>query len=93
MALRRLQAPNPADAKAAFGLLEAALKKTFPGLPEGFTWREGMAEARRKRLDLNWEELDRELNDYEAYRYGSGLAPAASQPELLKLLKSLRGSW
>ena len=83
---------SPRDVAAAFGMLEQALRRAFPDLPEGFTWREGIAEARKKGVRLNWNALDGALRSYEAYRYGQEPAPtAAPQPDLLKLLKVLGG--
>jgi len=83
---------SPRDVAAAFGMLELALRKAFPDLPQGFTWREGIAEARKRGVRLNWTALDGALRSYEAYRYGQEPAPAASpQPDLLKLLKVLGG--
>jgi len=90
--LRRLHGPDPTDSRAAFGLLEKALRKAIPDLKDGFTWREGVGQAKRKGLDLNWQELDRSLQDYEAYRYGKGPDPGAPRPEMLKLLRELRRS-
>ena len=83
---------RPRDVASAFGMLDLAFRRAFPDLPQGFTWREGIAEARRKGVRLNWAAIDTTLRSYEAYRYGEGPAPAvAPQPDLLKLLKVLGG--
>lgn len=92
IAWRTTRSPNPADALAAFAQLEAALRRAIPDLPDGFTWREAVSEARRRGLVSDWKELDRTLGNYEAYRYGGGPSPGAAQPELLRLLKALRSS-
>jgi hypothetical protein len=82
----------PADTRAAFGLLESALRHAFPDLPEGFTWREGLGMAKTKGLDIRWDEIDESLRRYEAYRYGQGPPLEPPRPEMLKLVKALGGS-
>lgn len=90
---RRRRVPKPADARAAFRLLETALKRAFPDLPDGFTWREGMDMAKKKGLDVSWEEIDETLRSYEAYRYGGSPSLEPMLPEVLKLVKALGVSW
>lgn len=82
--------PRDMDSVALFGLLESSLERKFPDLPPGFTWREGLAMAQRLRLDLDWSAIDAAAERYEAFRYG-GAPPEPPQPELVKLVRSLRG--
>ena len=93
IARRRPPTPASEDIRSAFVLLDGALRKAFPDLPEGFTWREGMTKAKKKGLQLDWKELDKTLRSYEAYRYGGADEPKSSQSELLRLVRALRSSW
>ena len=72
-----------------FRQLEASLKRRFPDLPPGFTWREGLACARRLDLRLDWAEIDAAADRYEAFRYG-GAKPEPPDTEVIKLVRSLR---
>jgi hypothetical protein len=85
----RQRTPRPADAPGAFRLLELGLKRAFPDLPQGFTLREGLSRARLAGLDMSWEDIDRTVADYEAYRFGAEGAPSLPQPELMRLVRAL----
>jgi hypothetical protein len=85
----RQRTPRPTDARGAFRLLEVGLKRAFPDLPQGFTLREGLSRARHAGLDLSWDEIDRTVADYEAYRFGGEGAPSLPQPELMRLVRAL----
>ncbi|MGA2664598.1 MAG: hypothetical protein ABSF83_06625 [Nitrososphaerales archaeon] len=85
----RQRPPRPTDGPAAFRLLERALRRSFPDLPRGFTLKEGLSKARLDGPALRWEEIDRTVADYEAFRYGDGPAPSLPQPELMRLVKVL----
>ena len=82
--------PPPADSAAAFRLLETNLKRAFPDIKEGFTWREAISRARNLSADLEWDKIEQDVNVYEAYRYGDGPAPPAPGNEFLRLVKALR---
>jgi hypothetical protein len=79
----------------AFTALEKALRASFPELPQGFTWSEGVARAKQLELKIDWAELDREVRSYEAIRYGTGEPKTIFVPshthfrEVLKLTLSL----
>ena len=85
----RQRAPRPADSAGAFRLLETALKRSFPDMPQGFTIREGLVRARGAGLALRWEAIDQTLAEYEAYRYGGAPIPGRPPPELVRLVKVL----
>jgi hypothetical protein len=90
---RRGRAPLPTDTKALYKLLEATLGKAFPELPEGFTWREGLRWAKKEKrgLMMKWENIDKSIQNYEAFRYGNTPLPDEAHPELLELIRALGG--
>lgn len=75
---------------AAFGQLEGSLVQSFPDLSNGFTWREGVARARRLNLKVDWGRVGVELDRYESFRYGSGEQPGAGSYEVMRLAALLR---
>jgi hypothetical protein len=87
--LRRQRPPKAVDGADAFRLLEVALKRSFPDLPMGFTLREGLARARLSGLDLGWDEIERKVTEYEAFRYGEAQAPALPQTGVMSLVDAL----
>jgi hypothetical protein len=87
---RRQRNSGETDAAGAFPLLAVSLRKAFPELPTGFTWREGISVAKGLGLNLRWDEIDRALEEYEAFRYGGRPAPQQLQPEVMRLVEMLR---
>ena len=87
---RRQRITLPVDSVAAFRQLETSLKRAFPDIDEGFTWREAMGRARTLKKDLEWDKIQGDVDAYEAYRYGGGPVPPAPGNEFLGLLKALR---
>ena len=85
----RQRTPRPADAPGAFHLLEVGLKRAFPDLPEGFTLREGLSRAKLAGFQVSWDDIDRTVADYEAYRFGGEASPSLPQPELMRLVRAL----
>ena len=77
------------DSVALFRLLESSLRRKFPDLPAGFTWREGISKAQSLQLSLDWGAIDAAVERYEAFRYG-GAAREPAPAEMLKLVRSLR---
>ncbi len=73
----------------AFLLLEAALKKRFPDMPAGFTWREAMGRIREMNPQLDWKRLESVLKGYEAYRYGGFELSYTDPREVLRLASVL----
>lgn len=69
----------------AFLLLEAALKKKFPDMPVGFTWREAMGRIKGVNPQLDWKSLESVLKRYEAYRYGGFELSYTDPGEVLRL--------
>lgn len=88
-----LRAPRQLRA-GSFSALGEVLRARFPDLPAGFTLREGLARARQVVPGLDWEEIDKELQAYEGYRYGglpdSG-APSAAISNLVVALRRSKG--
>lgn len=80
----------PSDAVQAFQLLETNLKRAFPDITEGFTWREAVSRARNAKPDLEWDKIEQDVNVYEAYRYGGAAAPPVPGNEFTTLLRALR---
>lgn len=73
----------------AFRILEGAMRKSFPDLPEGFTWKEAFSRVRRMNLDVNWGTVDAALENYEAYRYGGSRLSEIDPEEVLRLANFL----
>ena len=80
---------RPRDPAKAFRLLEKSLKKAFPELPEGFTWREALERLEAAGLRVDWSEVSRALRQYEGWRYGEMVKPEEVNPEVVKLAKEL----
>ena len=82
--------PKISEMALAFGILEDALTRSFPDLPSGFTWEEGIARAKRLKLkSIEWKEVDGILRKYETYRYGKDGLASGDTREVLKLAYSL----
>jgi hypothetical protein len=90
LAARKVPVNKSLSLAAAFGILEGSLTQSFPDLPSGFTWHEGLAKARKLRLDVNWGRVDDELHTYEAFRYGGSEAPGSGGFEVTRLAALLR---
>ncbi len=86
---RIVRIPKTAQVSAAFEMLEEALTRSFPDLPAGFTWEEGIARAKNLKLPIEWTEVDGTLRKYEAYRYGTASSLTGDAREVLKLAYSL----
>ena len=74
----------------AFALLGEGQRAAVPGIPPGFTWREGMVEARKLNHDVNWGEVMVELEGYEAHKYGGATGATVGYGEVLTLARELR---
>ncbi|MGI0081272.1 MAG: hypothetical protein ACRECH_16820, partial [Nitrososphaerales archaeon] len=81
--------PKISDLTVVFGILEDALTRSFPDLPSGFTWTEGIARAKNLKLRIEWKEVERMLRKYEAYRYGTDRSASGDTHEVLKLAYGL----
>ena len=90
LAARKVPVNKALTLAAAFGALEGSISQTFPELGSGFTWEEGLARARKLRLDVNWGRVDEELGRYEAFRYGGSEQPGAGGYEVTRLAALLR---
>jgi hypothetical protein len=80
---------RPKDPAKAFGLLERSLKKAFPDLPVGFTWREALERLEETGLRVEWSEVTKALRQYEGWRYGAMVKPEEVNPEVVRLAKEL----
>lgn len=74
----------------AFTILGNELRAAVPGIPSGFTWREGISHAQGLGLDVDWREIRREVDSYEAYRYGGRSEEPGEYGEVLTLARELR---
>jgi len=78
-------------AKQAFSVLEKELRRKVTTLPLGFTWKEAVGEARKLGVPADWPEVGREVEAYEAFRYGGGREPVEFSG-VLTLARELRGT-
>ncbi|MDE1853646.1 MAG: hypothetical protein KGI38_07860 [Thaumarchaeota archaeon] len=81
---------GPLTMSDAFEVLGTELKRQIPPIPRGFTWREAIGELQKMKLEVDWLRLGRELDVYEAYRYGGTKEGGAEYGEVLALAKELR---
>jgi hypothetical protein len=88
---RKQRLPQFTGPTAPFQLLEAYVKRIFPDMKDGFTWREAIFRIENLGIDLDWDKIQRDVGVYEAYRYGGRpLPPVSPESEFLKLLRQLR---
>ncbi len=73
----------------AFVILGNELRSAVPGIPRGSTWKEAIRQAQGLGLDVDWREVGREVDSYEAYRFGRGDQPA-EYGEVLALARELK---
>jgi hypothetical protein len=87
--LRKLGSIDPANPAAVYRRLEKTLVKVFPD-STGDTLKELLGRARMAYPGFDWNALDREFEEYEAYKYGGRPKPG---PVLatLKFANSVRG--
>ncbi len=85
----RRAAFRAADSERAFFILEGALRKAFPDLPEGFTWREALHKVESLEIEVNWTEVGRALKQYEDWRYGEDVKKEEVNPEVMHLAREL----
>ena len=90
---RRRASMQPSGIDMAFRQVESAVKERFPDMPEGFTMREALSRVRSLEPGLSWDQIEKSLEAYEAYRYGGAPYPSGERPELAELLRSLRRRW
>ena len=74
----------------AFAILGRELRRAVPTIPEGYTWREGIMEAQKLNLNVDWQRVLEATDAYEAYRYGGLEDPRPNYGEVLTLAKELR---
>ena len=84
------------DPAQLFVVLESVLRKAFPDLSAGFTWREAFRRLQTIGMKADWDQISTGLEQYEGWRYGGETRPANANPELVKLVNALSqrgGSW
>jgi hypothetical protein len=67
---RKHRIPDVHTLDQALAILEKSLRRTFPDLPEGFTWQEVVTRLKAKHLKANWDEIENIMRRYEEYRFG-----------------------
>ncbi len=85
----RQMAFRPSDSARSFMLLERSLKRAFPDLPDGFTWREAMHRVEELDLNVDWAEVEKALKQYEGWRYGEMVKPEDVNAEVVRLAREL----
>jgi hypothetical protein len=75
----------------AFSVLEKELRRMVPTIPRGFTWKEAVGEAQKLGVAADWPEVGREVEAYEAFRYGGDREPTEFRG-VLTLARELRGT-
>jgi len=86
---RKGRLPKNPTVEDAFKVLEAALLRTFPDMPPGFTWNEVMSKVKSLNLDLDWYEIENTFKKYEDYRYGGIQYKNANVDAILRLASGL----
>lgn len=87
-----LRPPSAPDVPSAYGVLEASIGKYAPGIPVGYTWGEAFGWLKERGVKADWGNLDRRLEEYEAYRYGGKGAPGEGKDDVLGLSVKVRRS-
>ncbi len=96
LAYGRWTAFRPSSSAQSFALLEWSLKRAFPDLPAGYTWREAMKRIESLSLEVDLTEVGKALRQYEGWRYGETVEPKDVNSEVVRLAKALAGrrrSW
>lgn len=86
--LRMLRIVDPSNPSAVYGKLERALSAVYPDA-KADTLRELLERAKRTFPEQDWEALQREFEEYEAYRYGGRPKPKSAEATL-RFAKSVR---
>ncbi len=84
--------PDSLSLEEAFGMLESSIKRKYPGLPGGFSWKEAMARIKsssRGYQKLDWNDIESTLKKYEAFRYGGLNYPETDIQSVLRLARIL----
>lgn len=89
----RMSQPRRAgNLRDAFEVLGEEVKKGMPSLPPGHTWREAVAEAKKKNLSVDWTSFDKSMEAYEELRYGDSRRGGTDYREVLTLARELKRS-
>jgi hypothetical protein len=82
--------PKVPSAKAAFELLERSIASNIQDMPGGYSWGEALALIKGLDITVDWGELEKNLADYEEFRYGGRDIPPERWSEVVKLALKLR---
>jgi len=74
----------------AFGVLGEEVKEWMPSLPPGYTWREVVAEVKKRGLKIDWASFGKSMDAYEALRYGDSESGGTDYREVLTLARELK---
>jgi len=87
---RRTKTGHAGSLREAFGVLDEEVKKGVLSLPPGHTWREVMAEAKRRDLHVDWTSFGKSMDAYEELRYGNSERGGTDYREVLTLAGELK---
>ena len=84
--------PKVASPAEAFTFFETSYKELFPQDQDGFTWGEAITKANNlaKLKDFEWDQVQKSLRDYEAFRYGGIETQQIETYPILKLAVTMR---
>jgi hypothetical protein len=88
--MRKIKPAASLDIKEVYQVLDRSIEKYVPSLVQGYTWEEAFGRLRESGIKADWGELDKMLEEYEAYRYGGKEAPKTGQTEVVALALKLR---
>jgi hypothetical protein len=86
--LRWLRLVDPKNPVAVYRKLERVLGRVYPNT-QGDTLKELLVRAKMTYPEYNWKALEKEFDEYEAYRYGGRPKPSSAE-ETLKFTNSIR---
>jgi len=85
----RSRARRAGSLREAFGVLNEEVKKRMPSLPPGLTWREVVAEVKRRDVQVDWVDFGKSMDAYEELRYGDSERVGADYREVLVLAREV----
>ena len=86
--LRMLRIVDPSNPTAVYGRLERALNGVYPDA-KADTLKELLERAKKTYPEQDWGVLEKEFEEYEAYRYGGRPKPKSAEATL-RFAKSIR---
>jgi hypothetical protein len=86
----RTKTRHAGNLREAFGVLEEEVKKGMLSLSPGHTWREAVAEAKKRDLHVDWASFGKSMDAYEELRYGGSERGGTDYREVLVLARELK---